>query len=184
MYSGGALVDGLRAAGLEVRVAEAGRPERHVVGMGWGKRSQLLIEIGREPIRWVNVVTQARGQKTQHTNIYVIPGSSIFQEGWLRAARVKTIPIFGRVVDLRWKGKMVVSLIRRLEQDVLLSQTLMRLKEDIEIRSDPEFGCWSLVSLQHKFDFRTGHLWQPAPSAEKWECYRTIARHLLGHKGT
>jgi len=184
MYSGGALVDGLRAIGLEARLAEAGRPERHVVGAGWGKRSQLLIEICREPIRWVNVVTQARGQKTEYTNIYVIPGSGILEEGWLRAVRVKTIPMFGRVVGLRWKGKLAVSLIRRLEQDVLLSQTLMRLKEDIEIWSDPEFGCWSLLSVQHEFDFRTARLWQPAPTAEKWECYKTIARHLLGHKGT
>jgi len=184
MYSGDALVDGLRAIGLEVRVAEAGRPERHVAGVSWGKRSQLLIEICREPIRWVNVVTQARGQKTQHTNIYVIPDSSISKEGWLRAARVKTIPIFGRVVDLRWKGKLAVSLIRRLDQDVLLSQTLMSLKEDIEVWSEPEFGCWSLVSLQHKFDVRTARLWQPVPNEKKWECYKTIARHLLGHRGT
>ena len=184
MYSGGALVDGLRAIGLEARLAEAGRPERHVVVAGWGKRSQLLIEICGQPIRWVNVVTQARGQKTQYTNIYVIPASGIVEEGWLRAVRVKTIPMFGRVVGLRWKGKLAISLIRRLEQDVLLSQTLMRLKEDIEIWSDPEFGCWSLLSVQHEFDFRTARLWQPAPSAEKWDCYKTIARHLLGHKGT
>ena len=184
MYSGGALVDGLRAIGLEARLAEAGRPERRVVGEGWGRRSELLIEICGEPIRWVNVVSKGQGQKTQYTNIYVIPGSAILDEGWLRGVRVKTIPMFGRVVGLRWKGKMTVSLIRRLEQDVLLSQTLMRLEEDIEIWSDPEFGCWSLLSVQHKFDFRTARLWQPPPSAEKWECYKTIARHLLGHKGT
>jgi len=184
MHPRGALVDELCAIGLKARLAEAGRPERYVVGEGWGRRSGLLIEICGEPIRWVNIVSKSRGQQTQYTNIYVIPGPGILKEGWLKTVRVKTIPIFGRVVGLRWKGKMTVSLIRRLEQDVLLSQTLMRLKENIEIRSDPEFGCWSLVLLQHKFDFHTARLWQPAPSAEKWECYKTIARHLLGHKGT
>lgn len=178
------LVDGLCAIGLEARVAEAGRPERRAVGQGWGRRSELLIEIRGEPIRWLNVVSRLRGQATQTTNMYVIPDSTISMEGWLRAARVKTIPMFGRVVGLRWKGRLPVSLIRRLDQDVLLSQTLMSLKEDIEIQSDPEFGCWCLLSLQHKFDRGTARSWQPAPSAEKWKCYKAIARHLLGHRGT
>ena len=178
------LVDGLCAIGLEARVAEAGRPERRVVAQGWGRRSELLIEIRGEPIRWVNVVSQLRGQATRTTNMYVIPDSSISKEVWLRAVRVKTIPMFGRVVGLRWKGKVPVSLIRQLDMDVLLSETLMSLKEDIEIQSDPGFGCWCLLSLQHKFDRGTARSWQPAPSAEKWKCYKSIARHLVGHRGT
>ena len=183
MLQRSSLADELRAIGLDARPAEKDRPERRVRGEGWGRRSLLLLEIRGEPIRWLNVVIRIQGQKYQHTNIYVIPDSSVSKEGWLKNVRVKTIPVFGRVVGIRWKGRMTISLKRRLEQDVSLSQTIMKLKKTIEIRSDPEYGCWTLVSFGHKFDLRNSLLYQPAPSIEEWGCYKAIARHLVGHGG-
>jgi len=43
-----------------------------------------------------------------YRNIYLVPDPYIRTKGYLKAKsiRVKNIPLIGRVVDIRWKGKL------------------------------------------------------------------------------
>lgn len=177
------LCAGLCAIGVDARMVEQGRPEEDI---GGGKRENSLglIEIHGEPIHWVNVVREQRQAVhgwgyLAYKYIYLVPDPSVCTRGCLvaKSIRVKSVPVFGRWVDILWKGNLEVSLTRRMNEDVLLKQRLIGLKEQIEIRSFPESGCWAIWSNRYE-SFRVAK-WQPPPSPAQWDCYKTIARHLL-----
>ena len=207
--TGDRLCADLCAKGLDACMAERGQPEEHIT---WhGEESMGLIEIRDSPIRWVNVVRKQRGSLLQsvivYINVYLVPDPSLPRKGYLeiKPGRVKSVPLFGRVVDLRWKANFIKikwkfmpiltrksipvktesSLIRRLSEDVSLKQKLIGLKEDVKIRSFPEQRCWAMLSSHFPSGWFRPSGWfsssmkQPAPSRELWDCYETIARHLL-----
>ncbi|MBA7670594.1 hypothetical protein ES703_78740 [subsurface metagenome] len=163
--------------------------------LGKDEKSLGLIEIRDSPIRWVNVLDIVRGKGTQseaeavvHRNVYVVPNSSVSSKGGYmlaKSVRVKSTPLIGRVVDIRWEGgKSHGNLMRRMSDDVLLNQSLIRLKEDVTIRGFPEYNCWAILSSRSSVGgFLGGFFGHPAPSRKQWDCYETIARHLLEHSG-
>jgi len=187
----------LCAIGVDARWVEPGQLQE-VIDADWGAQpfseiptSLGLIEVRHSPIRLVNVLTksvyqgQNYGYEDFYKNVYLVPDSTIFPDstmfwegyempvhGYGRSVRVKNVPLFGRVVGLRWKGEFDGDIITGLGQDVLLNLTLIRLKEDIEIHSYPEYGCWTISTPSNQDE-------PTAPSREKWDCYERIARHLL-----
>lgn len=182
---------GLRAIGLDAQKVERGRPEEHI-GEDWKGKSQGLIEIQGSPIRWVNVLkeeTSGTGPNNpgsvDYHKVYLIPHPSMgLQKLELKSVRVKSVPVVGRVVDLKWKGNFEGNKISQFSQDISLSQTLIRLKEDIEVHSHPDHGCWSLLSSRSSTGIFPWVLFaRPAPSRIQWDCYETIARYLLESSG-
>lgn len=186
------LYDDLCALGLDARMAERRRPEEKMI-LNSGK-SLGLIEIRDRPIHWVNVRKHAGDQYTSdaYTNVYLVPDRRVPREGYLelKSVRVKSVPVVGRVVDFRWEAKFVKvkiksmpvltgqsvpvkmdsNLIERLNEDAPLKESLIRLKEDITIRSLEDWGWAISTSVKSR---------QPALSQEQWDRYETIARHLL-----
>jgi len=77
-----------------------------------GTNSLGLIDINGWPIPLVNVVREEShdqgGVTYYYRNIYLVPDPYIRTKGYLKAKsiRVKNIPLIGRVVDIRWKGKL------------------------------------------------------------------------------
>ena len=178
----------LRALGINAQMSERGRSVEKV-GKSWRGRSLGLIEVQDSPIRWVNVVdkppiltTSQPGQQDAYANLYLVPDSTISKAGFAESFRVKNVPVFGHVVGVRWDGTLPSDIVEQLGEYLLLSKTLINLEEDIRIESHPEYGYWSICSKRFKsssfFSKR-----QPAPSREQWECYETIARHLLESSG-
>jgi len=186
------LCDYLCAMGLNARMAERRRTEEKMIlnsGTSLG-----LIEIRDRPIRWVNVRKHATGENTAdvYTNVYLVPDRRVPKRGYLelKSVRVRNVPLFGRVVDLRWKPKFVrvmiksmptltrksvpvkmeSKLIGRVIEDVSLKESLIRLNEDVTIRSLEDWGWAISTSVKSR---------QPPPSRKQWDCYETIARHLL-----
>lgn len=197
----------LCGSGLDAQMVERRQPEQHVARHGGGPIAGLLgfssdkslglIEIQGSPIRWVNVIKEKGGQHRGDTFriAYLVPDTTVSGKRYLelKSVRVKSIPVFGRVVDLRWKGKyegenvvidetliaLKEDLIRRLSQEVLLGQTLVKLKEDIEICGYPEYECWAISSSWDPMDW-LGRPRKPATLRERWECYEIVATILLG----
>ena len=103
----------LCAIGVDARIIERGRPVEKV-GKSWRGRSLGLIEVQDSPIRWVNLVDKpplsltppagVLGGQTTYTNLYLVPDSTISKAGFAESARVKSVPVFGHVVDVRWDG--------------------------------------------------------------------------------
>lgn len=171
---------GLRSIGVDARMVEQGAFQE---GVG-GYESLGLIEIHGEPIHWVNVLMVQRGtggpqgaEPSHFLNVYLVPDSSLPKKGAFRAGStlVKTGRVFKKVIGIRWEGKLPGDLVSRMNGDEWLNQTLIRLKQDIEIRSHPGYSCWAISSNTY---IGTREL-SACPSSELWDCYKAIARYLL-----
>lgn len=187
------LCTALCAIGLDARVAERTLAER-VWPKELGSEGSLgKIEIYGQPIRWVNVLKAEGGSEYYYSityrKVYLVPDEAIMPyspafwkgygtpaKGYGRSVRVRNVPLFGRVVHLRWRGYFVGDLIMRLGQDVSLNQALIRLKEDIKINCWPLYGCWTISPPSESNPLT-------APSREQWNCYEIIARHMLESSG-
>lgn len=177
----------LRALRINAQMAERGRAVE-LIGQSWRGRSLGLIEIQDSPIRWVNIVAKepavratpvgVPGERTTYTNLYLVPDSTISKAGSARSAWVKSVPVFGHVVGVRWKGNLPSDIVEQLGEDLLLSQTLIKLGEDVHIESHPGYRCWQISTNRYQYPglWRT---YQPVSSLNQWYCYETIARHLL-----
>lgn len=169
----------LMAIGVDASLAEPGQAEEGIMGDRPGS-SLGLIEVRSSLIKWVNVLKQGRRDSYKgidvYSNVYLVPDSAIRGGIQLKSVRVKTVPVFGKVVGVRWRGKLGENLVRQLEQDRLLNQSLIWLKEDIKVRSYPGYKCWAIWSRQYeKVGFSKDG--QPISKAQ-WNNYEAIARHL------
>jgi len=180
----------LCSIGLNTHMVELGRPEENV-GLDWvmskDDKSLGLIEIQESPIRWVNVLQTISGKGTQgetvrYKNVYIVPDSTLFTKGgdwFIESTRQKSVRVIGRVIDIKWKANFEDELIMRLGQDVLLNQSLIRLNEDILIRSFPKYGCWAISSSRFFGGWFGLAVGQSTPSREQWDCYEMVTRFLL-----
>lgn len=181
----------LRSLGVDAQLVERSRREEYIGGRRiWGKNSLDLVEIHGEPIRWVNVIynMQMEGMTSYNTSfkrvysiVCLVPDPTISKKKRLKLTRItrgkKLIdyirefsllsPSHALEVNTSWKGNIEVNLIRQLEQDESLNKELLDLGAEIEIESYPKYGCWAIIT-------RT-----LTPSRKEWDCFKTVARHLL-----
>jgi hypothetical protein len=189
----------LRAMDLNVHMPERGQPEEGVSG-GLMGNSLGLIGVQGSLVQWINVLEHpaSRYASATFTNIYVVPDSRVRSGGYLelRSARKRSASVYGRVIDLFWTANFVGTrvfvnpeeewdedmeerLVDRLNNDAVLKTNLIKLNEDITIRSVPNFWCWAISSGSYQESGLSYELKRLAPSREQWECYEAIARHLL-----
>ena len=96
----------------------------------------------------------------------------------LESVRVKSVPLFGRVVDIRWKGNFEGDLMKLVNEDVSIKERLIGLNEGVTIRSVPGWG-WAMSSRGRDTTWFGRMPKGLAPTQEKWDCYTIIARHLV-----
>jgi hypothetical protein len=187
----------LVALGLDVDMAPRGRREEGVYG-GLLGNSLGLIEVRGGAVRWVNVLAHPgnRFSPTTYTNVYVVPDSRLRSGGYveMKSVRVRDASVYGRVVDLHWRASFITTravvvsddevegaeaeLTARMDADSGLKETLIRLNEDIAVRSVPNYWCWAISSGSfHEGGGREAR--RLAPSRDQWDCYETIARLLV-----
>lgn len=154
----------LQSLGVDARMAERGQAEEDI-GRKDPNKSLGLIDIAEGPTRWINVVAvQQPNWVTNLWFIYGVPDPRIepnLTKVRIKSIRMKDFPLFGQVVDLRWKGKDIgLGIIERLNGDVLLKQPIIsscdaiitahcynppRSPESIMLGTPPdreEIRCW------------------------------------------
>lgn len=178
----------LCALGINAQMAERGRPEEHIIVLDRGlylnvRRESLgLIEIRDSPIRWVNVVRRRLGgfipERISYSNEYLVPDPNMPTKQYLKAKSVskRNVPLTGIITDLHWEGDLEGDSIRRMNEDILLKEALIELKEDLEIGGYPDYQHWAIATKWLSAD-------RLRVSREQWDCYETIARHLLESSG-
>jgi hypothetical protein len=173
--------DDLRAMGLDIQMATPGLLEEELASAltglwsGWPKPF-VSLEVQDSPIRRVSVLRiPGNGVGVDaYGCAYIVPDPKVPVRQHLKAKCTypKSVPLVGRVVDVRWKGNTEDHSIGRLNQDQSLKRTLIELRESVRVISFPEQKCWAISpGFQPADKLRT--------SREQWDCYQTIARHLL-----
>jgi len=170
----------LCAMGIDARLAERGQVEEKFGGKG----SLGLIEIPERSIRWVNVrkVTTSSGggpygggSTTYYYTEYGVPDARLGPDSpgtRIKTIRVKSFPVFGKVIDLRWEGgDYGTGVIDRLNSDHQLKEPIMK-SHGVTITAISDYSCW-IISTETETE--TGD----TPSRELWNCYEAIAQHLL-----
>ena len=171
---------GLQNLGIDAQRAEHGR----------------LINIREGPIAWINVHKETyvggwageyapaaapsgppgeeRPSYDYYYTEYGVPDSRlspIHSRCRIMSACVRPTTLFDQASDLHWRGEdFGLGIIDRLDSDISLKQPIMQ-SCDVTIRALGDQGCW--IILTETSDVPKG------PSQELWDCYQTIAKHLL-----
>ena len=114
----------LNSLGVKAEMAERGRFEEKVED-SWYQRSLGVIDILEGSIRWMNVLKKDRNRKSppRWWIVLGIPDDrpvSTRQETKIKTVRKKSFPLFGKVVDVIWKGyDGGTDIVNTLSKDIL-----------------------------------------------------------------
>ena len=103
------LAHALNSLGVRAEMAERGRVEEKI-NNSWINRSLGVIDLPEGPIRWINILKRDRSKNSPPKwwiNL-CIPDERpvlIHKEVKVRTVRKKSFPLFGKVVDVAWKGE-------------------------------------------------------------------------------
>ena len=165
----------LNAVGVKAEMAERGRAEEKVED-SWWRRSLGVIDILEGSIRWINILKKD-GSNHSPPRWWVVLGIpderaiSSHQEIKIKTVRQKTFPLFGKVVDVVWKGyDGNTGLVNTLSKDVT-TKTLAKRIGNLEVKSQANgFQGWTLT-VDRRF----------TPTSQDWETVEKIADYILSN---
>ena len=174
----------LETAGIQAEMVDRDlrRPEEKIRTFQLlGKSSLGLIDIRTDsPISWINVVRTKRADKhgpARYRVVFGIPDQSIpmnHKQLKLKTVRKKTFPLFGKVIDVSWRGEAhTLLLAKTLSEDEEIDRAVADLG-DVTIFTHPnQFQGWTI---------ETNKIFSPHPPAvtiDRWEALKKIANYLL-----
>ena len=174
----------LEAAGIQAEMVDRDlrRPEEKIRTFQlFGKSSLGLIDIRTDsPISWINVVRTKSTDKhgpARYRVVFGIPDQSIpmnHKQLKLKTVRKKTFPLFGKVIDVSWRGKAhTLLLAKTLSEDEEIDRAVADLG-DVTIFTHPnQFQGWT-IEINKIFSPHP-----PAVTIDRWEALKKIANYLL-----
>ena len=174
----------LEVAGIQAEMVDRDlrRPEEKIRTFQlFGKSSLGLIDIRTDsPISWINVVRTKRADKhgpARYRVVFGIPDQSIpmnHKQLKLKTVRKKTFPLFGKVIDVSWRGEANTSLLAKtLSEDEEIDRAVADLG-DVTIFTHPnQFQGWT-IEINKIFSPHP-----PAITIDRWEALKKIADYLL-----
>ena len=147
----------LRTIGVEAHYVE--NPDRQ------GRE----IDITRSPIHWINM-TFSISDSPPDTVEYCIPDSRHIPRINLHSKEIKTRPLLGRTIDIRWQGDdKGTGIAKLLSSDGSIKNTIMNTCE-VTVKGDPQHACWLIIYER----------WRSLSiTSQQWRCYEKIAESLL-----
>ena len=174
----------LEAAGIQAEMVDRDlrKPEEKIRTFQlFGKSSLGLIDIRTDsPISWINVVRTKRADKhgpARYRAVFGIPDQSItmnHKQLKLKTVRKKTFPLFGKVIDVSWRGEAhTLPLAKTLSEDEEIDRAVADLG-DVTIFTHPnQFQGWT-IEINKIFSPHP-----PAVTIDRWEALNKIANYLL-----
>ena len=163
----------LQEIGVKASLTEKGVAEEKIgMSRSFIRSSVGLIEIADRNINYINVIGVASQYGVNYFLDYLVrsPGQSGRKgQKKTRMVRKKSPAIWGRVVNIEWKGDVYLSQQLNLDyqlKDRLLQTKPKKLKGNIEITPEPKYEYTRV---------RTAYL---LPSSDLFGAIDTIARHI------
>ena len=169
------LLNHLQGIGVKVSLLEKGVEEGRVgVGHSWGRRSEGVLKIEGRKVDYINVSSVAGQYGVNYFLDYLVRGpawSGVSRQRKKKTSMVrkKSPAIWGRVVDIEWKGDIYLSQQLNLDyrlRDILLQTDFKKLKSSIVIFPEPKYEYERV---------RTNYF---LPSSELFEAIDIIAGHI------
>jgi hypothetical protein len=167
------LADALNACGITAVMAERGRAEEKVEN-SWYQRSLGIIDIPDGPVRWINILKKdgSRNSPPRWWVVLGIPDDRPVPDHKaidIKTVRKKTIPLFGKVIDVTWKGHDAGTGLKDMfyyDEEV---KNFAIHAGNLTVHSyNREFQGWT-VQIDRRF----------TPSCEDWTGVRQMAKHIL-----
>ena len=175
----------LETAGIQAEMVdrELGRPEEKLrtSHLFWKHSSLGLIDIRTDsPISWINVVRTKSADKhgpARYRVVFGIPDQSIpmnHKQLKLKTVRKKALPLFGKVVDVYWKGEAhTLPLAKTLSEDEEIDRVVEDLGDVTMFTHPNQFQGWT-IEINKIFSPHP-----PAVTIDRWEALTKIANYLL-----
>lgn len=167
------LTSALNTLGIRAEMSERGRVEEKVQD-SWYQRSLGVIDIPEGPIKWINVLKQdgSRHNPPRWWIVFGIPDENHVSNSEpvnISTLRRKSFPLFGKVVDVTWKGDDLGTGLTYVLSNDHTTKDLAKRVGNLEVRSyAEEFQGWAL-QVDRKLK----------PTNEDWEAILQVAEHLL-----
>jgi len=167
------LAQNLNSLGIRLVLAERGRAEEKVEN-SWYQRSLGIIDIQEGLVRWINILKKD-GSKNSPPRWWVILGIpderplTNHKAVDIKTIRKKTFPLFGKVVDVTWKGDdHHTGLVQVFSNDEAVKNLAKRIG-NLTIHSyTKEFQGWTL-QVDRRFE----------PTSQDWATIQRIADYIL-----
>jgi len=167
------LLHHLQEIGVKASLAEKGVDEEKVgASRSFMRRSESVIKIEGRNIDYINVSSVASQYGVNYFLDYLVRSPSQLRQKRqkkTRMVRKKSPAIWGRVVDIEWKGDVYLSQQLNLDyrlKDILLQTEPKELKSNIVIFPEPKYEYARV---------RTAYL---LPSSDLFEAIDIIAKYI------
>jgi hypothetical protein len=158
---------------------ETDRLSKHLrqIGVNAECTEEGRIDIVQSPIGWVWLDKYCIDDKDLYTTICCVPDSRRLPNIAIKSARVRSFPLFGKTIDIRWEPIDNYGIAQALINDSIIKFSIMKLRRFVFEPSIESSGFWK----KYYWKIQCGYTkeWITYPSPEYWLLCEKIAQRLV-----
>jgi hypothetical protein len=167
------LAQNLNRLGVRADLAERGRSEEKIEN-AWYQRSLGIIDIPEGSVGWINILKKDASKNSPPLwwVVLCIPDKRPipnYRAVDIKTTRRKSFPLFGKIVDVTWKGNdHHTGLTGVLSSDEAVKNLAKKIGNLVIHSYDKEFQGWTL-QVDRRF----------VPTNQDWTTIQKIAHYIL-----